>query len=190
MAGRAAEVDQREVELLGVLMDAGAAPDDLLELGHRADLAVEHDQAAGLRIDAGREQPRGGDEHGILRFRVDEVAELILAFLVAAGDAHDVAVVLGDEIGVLVDERLPHPRRVFLIDAEDDGLLEAVAAFLEELGDLLRDQLGAVVEHQRAVEILGVVDAVLDLLAVAVESGPSRAGSLPRRRSIWTLMTL
>ena len=137
-------------------MDAGAAPDDLLELGHRADLAVEHDQPAGLRIDAGREQPRGGDEHGILRFRVDEVAELVLAFLVAAGDAHDVALVLGDEIGVLVDERLPHPRRVLLIDAEDDGLLEAVAALLEELGDLLRDQLGAVVEHQRAVEILGL----------------------------------
>ena len=67
MAGRAAEVDQREVELLGVLVDAGAAPDDLLELGHRADRAVEHDQPAGLRIDAGREQPRGGDEHGIFR---------------------------------------------------------------------------------------------------------------------------
>ena len=102
---------------------------------------------------------------GIFRFRVDEVAELVLAFRVAAGDAHDVAVVLGDEIGVLVDERLPHPRRVLLIDAEDDGLLEAVAALLQELGDLLGDQLGAVVEHQRAVEVLGVVDAVLDLLA-------------------------
>ena len=34
---------------------------------------------------------------------------------------------------------------------------------------LLGDQLGAVVDHQRAVEILGVVDAVFDLLAVAVE---------------------
>ena len=58
---------------------------------------------------------------------------------------------------------------MLLIDAEDDGLLEAVAAFLEELGDLLRDQLGAVVEHEGAVEILRVVDAVLDLVAVAVE---------------------
>ena len=66
-------------------------------------------------------------------------------------------------------ERLAHPRRVLLIDAEHDGLLEAVAALLQELGDLLRDQLGAVVQHQRAVEILGVVDAVLDLLAFAVE---------------------
>ena len=79
VVGRAAEVDQREVELLGVLVDAGAAADDLLELGHRADGAVEHDQAAGLGIDAGGEQPRGGDEDGIFRFRVDEVAELRLA---------------------------------------------------------------------------------------------------------------
>ena len=118
---------------------------------------------------------------GYVEFRVDEIAELILTVLVVAGDAHDVAVVLGDEIGVLVDERLAHPRGVFLIDAEHDGLLEAVAAFLEELGDLLRDQLGAVIEHQRAVEILGVVDAVLDLLAFAVELCPSRGGSLPHR---------
>ena len=75
-------------------MDAGAAADDLLELGHRADCAVEDDQAAGLGIDAGGEQARGGDDDGILRFRVDEVAELGLALGVAAGDAHDVAVVL------------------------------------------------------------------------------------------------
>ena len=181
VAGRAAEIDQREIELLGVLVDAGAAPDDLLELGHRADRAVEHDQAAGLRIDAGGKQPRGGDEHGIFRFRVDEVAELGLAFGVAAGDAHDVAVVFVAQIRVLVDERLPHAGGVLFIHAEDDGLLETVAALLEELGDLLGDQLGAVVDHQRAVEILGVVDAVLDLLAVAVELCPSRAGSLPRR---------
>ena len=67
MVGRAAEIDQREIELLGVLMDAGAAPDDLLELRHGADLAVEHDQAAGLGIHAGGKQPRGGDEDGIFR---------------------------------------------------------------------------------------------------------------------------
>ena len=34
---------------------------------------------------------------------------------------------------------------------------------------LLGDQLGAVVDHQRAVEVLLVVDAVLDLVALAVE---------------------
>ena len=34
-------------------MDARATPDDLLELGHRAHFPVEHDQPAGLGIDAG-----------------------------------------------------------------------------------------------------------------------------------------
>ena len=32
---------------------------------------------------------------GILRLGVDEVVELVLAFVVVAGDAHDVALVLG-----------------------------------------------------------------------------------------------
>jgi len=45
---------------------AGAAPDDLLELGHRADVAVEDDQTAGLHVHARRQQARGGDEHGIV----------------------------------------------------------------------------------------------------------------------------
>jgi hypothetical protein len=163
------QVDQGEIVFPGVLMNAGAAPDDLLELGHRTDRAVQHDQPAGLRIDAGGQQPRGRDEDGIIRLRVDEVAELRLAFRVVAGDPHDVALVSGDQIGVLVDQRLAHPRRVFLIDAEDDGLLETVAAFLQEVRDLPRHQLRAVVEHQRAVEVLDVVDAVLDLRAADVE---------------------
>ena len=172
MVGRAPKINQREIELLRVLVDAGAAPDDLLELRHRADGAVEHDQAAGLGVHAGGEQPRGRDEHGIFRFRVDEVAELRLALAVAASDAHDIAVILVAQVLVLVDQGLPHPRGMFLIDAEDDGLLEAVAALLQEIGDLLGNQLGAVVDDERAVEILRVVDAVFDLLAVAVESRP------------------
>ena len=169
MVGRAAEIDQGEVELLRVLVDAGAAADDLLELGHGADVAVEHDEAAGLGIHAGGEQARGGDEDRVLGLRVDEVAELGAALGIVAGDAHDVAGVLLDEVGVLVDEGLAHAGGVFGVHAEDDGLLEAVAALLEELGDLLGDELGAVVDDEGAVEILLVVDAVLDLVAVAVE---------------------
>jgi hypothetical protein len=43
---------------------------------------------------------------------------VILTVLVLAGDAHHVAVVIGHEIGGLVDERLTHPRSVLLIDAK------------------------------------------------------------------------
>ena len=52
--------------------------------------------------------------------------------------------------------------------AEDDGLGEAVGG-LEELGDLLRDELGALFQDEVAVEVVLVVDAVLDHLAVLVE---------------------
>ena len=103
---------------------------------------------------------------------IDEVAELGLPLGVAAGNAHDVAVILVAQILVLVDERLPHARGVFFVHAKDDGLLEAVAAFLQEIRDLLRDKLRAVVDDEGAVEVLRVVDAVLDLVAVAVRLAP------------------
>ena len=91
-------------------MHAGAAADDLLELGHRANRAAEHNQPTRLHIDAGREQTRRGDENGVLRFRVDEIAELVLPLGIAAGDAHDIAGVPVDEIDVLVNQRLTHSR--------------------------------------------------------------------------------
>jgi len=58
---------------------------------------------------------------------------------------------------------------VFLIDAEHDGFLVTVAALFEERRDLLRREEGTVVKHQRAVEVRGVVDAVLDLVTFAVQ---------------------
>ena len=49
----------RSADDLGTALSlvAGPAPDDLLELGHGADLTVEHDEAAGLRIDPGGQEP-------------------------------------------------------------------------------------------------------------------------------------
>ena len=160
MAGRAPEVHQGEVEFVGVLVDAGAASDDLFEFGHGLDCAVQHDQPAGLGIDAGGEQPRGGDQHGVFGFRVNEVTELCLSFGIVAGDAHDVAVVVTRQVGVLVDERLSYAGGVFLVDAEDDCFLKAVAAFFQEFGDVAGNGPCAAVQHQGFVEILGVVDAV------------------------------
>jgi hypothetical protein len=69
-------------ELFRIFVDAGAAADDLLELRHRPNWAIEHNQPAGLRIDSGRQQARRGDNDGVGRFGVDEVAELGPAFRV------------------------------------------------------------------------------------------------------------
>ena len=75
-------------------------------------------------------------------------------------------------------EGLPHPGGVFLIHAKDDGFLETVAAFLQEVGDFLGDELGAVVDDEGAVEILRVVDPVFDFVALAVGVSPLRPVAL------------
>ncbi|MNE34618.1 hypothetical protein D3C80_1283470 [compost metagenome] len=104
-------------------------------------MLVEHDQLAGLSIDAGGHQLAGGGDDRVALFRVDEVIQLGLAFLIIAGDAHDVLAVLCHALGVEVDQGLAHTLGVIDIVAEDDGFLERVGG-LEELGDLLRHQLG------------------------------------------------
>ena len=168
MARRAPEIHQSKVKFVRVLVYARATPDDLFELGHGTDDAVEHNQAAGLDIDAGGKQARGRDQYGICGFRVHKVVELGLTFGVVAGDTHDIVVVLIYQIGVLIDEGLSHAAGVFLVDAKDDRFLEPVAAFLQKLRHLAGDQLGAFVQHQGVVKVPGVVGAVFDLIAVSV----------------------
>ena len=183
VVGRAAEVDQGEVELLGVLVDAGAAADDLLELGHRADRAVQHDQAAGLGVHAGGEQARGGDEDGIFRLGVDEVAESGPALRVAAGDAHDVAVVLARTRSVFSLTSAWRMRAACSSSTQKTMVFwkRSPLSFRNSV-TFLATQLGAVVDDQGAVEVLLVVDAILDLVAVAVGLALSPDGSLRRRR--------
>ena len=174
VVGRTPEINQREIKLLRILMHAGAAPDDLLKLGHRADSTVKDNEPAGLGVNAGGEQPRGRNKDGIFCFRVDEVPELRLPLGVAPRDSHDVAVVLVTQVFVFVDQSLPHPRGVFLIHAKHDGFLETVVAFFQEVGDFPGNELGAVVDDERAVKVLGVVDAILDLISVPVHVAPLR----------------
>ena len=78
-------------------------------------------------------------DHGICRLGIDEVVELRLAFLIVAGDAHDVLAVGCGEVGIRINHRLPHPLGVVDVLTENDGLGEAVGR-LEELGDLARQR--------------------------------------------------
>ena len=72
-----------------------------------------------------------------------------LPFVVVAGDPHDVLAVGGGEVGVGVDQRLPHALGVVDVLAEDDRLVEAVGG-LEELRHLRGDQLGALLQDHVA----------------------------------------
>ena len=94
--------------------------------------------------------------------RVDKVVQLGLALRVVAGDAHDVTVILGDEVGILAGESRPHPLGVIDILAKHDGLGEAVAAEFEELRHFFRHEGGAFFENQLTIKVLLIVDAIGD----------------------------
>ena len=63
---------------------------------------------------------------------------------------------------------------MFFIHAKDDGFLETVATLFEEIRNFLCDQLCAVIDNERAIEVSGVINAVLDLIAVTVGLAPLR----------------
>ena len=83
-----------------------------------------------------------------------------------------------NKIGVLVDQRLAHAGGMFGVHAKYDGLLEAIAAFLEEFGDFLRHQFGAVVNDQRAIEVFLVINAIFNLDAIPIKLAFFRAIAL------------
>src|SRR5260370_40378121 len=109
MVSRSPEVHQREVEFVGVLVDAGTAPNDLLKFGHRTDGPIENDQPTGLCVDTSLEQSRGGDNNGIAALGIFEISVLRLAFSIAACDPHEVPVVFIAMSLVAVYELLAHP---------------------------------------------------------------------------------
>ncbi len=158
-----------------VVAHAGAAPDDLLELGHRADHAREDDVLAGRGVHAGGEELGGGEDGGRERFRVLEAAEVAAPDVaLVGGDTADVVGVLAGEVAVEVGQRAAHLVGVRLIDAEDDRLGEAVG-LLEEAGQVAGDRLGAGAQGDDPLEVLGVVLLVGDGLTEAVELTPGGA---------------
>jgi hypothetical protein len=160
---------------------ARAAPDDLLELGHRADGAVEHDQAAGLRIDAGGEQREVVTMTGILRLGVDEVAELAWPSASSAGDAHDVALVLQHQVGFSLISAW-RMRAACSVSTQKTMVFWKRSPLSLRKSVIHRATVGAVVDDQRAVEVLDVVDAVVDSCPSLVGLAFSAGDSPPRRR--------
>ena len=73
-----------------------------------------------------------------------------------------------------LDSARAHLAGVLLVDAEDDGLGEAVG-LLQELGEVPGDRLGARAQRHDPLEVLGLVLVVGDRPAVAVQLVLARA---------------
>ena len=132
--GGAGVVENVEPELAVVIPDARPAPDDLLELAHRADDAGQHDVLASRRIDAGREHLRCREDRGHLGVDVLKAAQMATADVAFIGrDAADIVRILATKSLLRLLSARPHFAGMFLIDAEHDRLGEAVG-LLHELG--------------------------------------------------------
>ena len=57
VASGATKINKREIKLLRILVHARTAADNLLEFRHRAHGTVEHNEATGLGIHPGGQQP-------------------------------------------------------------------------------------------------------------------------------------
>ncbi len=166
---RASIVEDGEVELAVVLADARTTANDLLEIGHRADDAEEHDVLDHRRIDASGQQLRGGENDGCLGLDILKRRQISFAnIMLIGGDTDDVVGILAHQVGVGVRERLAHLVGVLLVGAEDDGLGEAVSC-LEIVGEVVGHGLGAGLERDDALEVAGGVLPVGYLAAKVVE---------------------
>lgn len=165
---RLLEIHDREEELVVVLIDAGPTPDDLFEHGHRVDGAIQHDELAGLRIDAGRQKLGGSCDDRIRLFRVNKIVELSLPFVIVPRNTHDVSRVIPGEGPGRVDDRLPHPFGVVDILTEDDRLGHWIGG-LEMGHHPFGHQLGALVEDQDPIHVHLVVFPLLNRVAQIIK---------------------
>ena len=165
--GYVAEVHDGEVAFAVFFVDAGASADDLFEFDHRADIAIEHYEFAGLRVYPGGHELGGGGDYRVAGFGVYEVVKLYSAFEVVAGYLHDVFAVARHEVAIGVGEGGSHALGVVDVDAEDDGFGKAVG-FVEKFGYSLGDGLGSFVYDQVFIVVFEVVNAVFDAGAVLV----------------------
>lgn len=118
----------------------------------------------------------GGGDYRAGFLGVDEVVQLRLALLFVASDPHDVLAVFPHPFRVEIDQGLAHPFGVVDILAEDDGFLDGVGLG-EKFADLDGHRDCALFQDQAAVEVLLIVDAVFDQLAVLVGLAPGGASA-------------
>ena len=179
--GPAGVVEDVEEQLAVIVADAGAPADDLLELGH----GVDDPQPGPCSCRSGTSTPVVSicevvRMTGRLRLQVLEAAQVAAADVALVGDdpAHVIGVLL-HQVGVEVVQRPAHLVGVLLVHAEDDRLGEAVG-LLQELGQVPGDGLGAGLQRDDPLEVLGPVLARRESPGRSGRFRPGWAASRPR----------
>ena len=162
-----AEIHHNKMGLSILLPQAGAAPDDLLKLSHRANHLIQNDQLGHLTVGPGREQFRSSCNDRILGRHRDKIAQFLFAILIAAGNAHHIIRVLLDHVRIQIDQRPPHPLSGIFRCAEHNRLGHTIGAFQVacDFGSYL---LNAVFDDNVIVVVAVGINPIRDLIAVDV----------------------
>ena len=142
-------VEDREVALVDVLAEPGAAPLHLLVEDGALQRAHEDDVLDVRRIEAGGQQVDGDSHARLARPDLGEVALELVAVALGSGDARSVVVVAGEPA-----QLLRHESGVRVVDAEDDGLLVAQLVLAERLPEVFGDGAGAIRHADVALEVV------------------------------------
>ena len=154
-----AEIKDGEVEFVEILINARAASNNLLELRHALDVAVEHNHLAGLGIHPRGHQFGGNGYDRVFFFGTNEIIKFVFAFIVVARNAHHILATGGHQVGILVYQGLAHAFGMFNIYAEHNGFVHAAGA-AQKLGHLFGHQFPALVHHNVLIKIFFVINAV------------------------------
>ena len=122
---------------------------------------------ASLGINAGAHQLGSGTDNWVCGFGIDKVIELGFAFIVVAGDAHDVFCIGRCKVRVGVYHCLTHSLGMIDIFAKDDGLGKA-AGCLQKFRDLLGNKGSTLFENQSPIIVADIVFTVFDNLPMLV----------------------
>ena len=161
------KIHDGKIKLAIIFIDTGATPNDLLKFGHGGNAPIQHNKLASLRINAGTHQLGSSTDNWVGGFGVDKVIELGFAFIVVAGDAHDVFCIGRCKVGIGVYHCLSHSFGMIDIFAKDDSLGIA-AGCLQKFRDLLGNKGSTLFENQSPIIVADIIFTVFDNLPVFI----------------------
>ena len=167
-ASNITEVKNCEVKFTKVLTHTSTTTDNLLELGHRADIRIQNNVFDRLNIYASRQQLGGCNQHRVLAFYVTEIIKLIYTGFIVGCDSHNIAFIDSHHVGVLVYQSPTHSVCVFLINTEEYGLIHSAIMLLQIIRDCLCNQLGTLFKNDISIKIQRIVNPVINHFAVVI----------------------
>ena len=138
-ASNITEVKNCEVKFTKVLTHTSTTTDNLLELGHRADIRIQNNVFDRLNINAGGQQLGCGNQYRVLTFYITEIIKLINTSFIIGGNSHNVAFINRHHVGVFIHQRPTHSISVFLINTEEDGFIHSAIMLLQIIRDCFRN---------------------------------------------------